>query len=219
MTVSTLQNLPGVMVLCDDDPRWKRDPVEQALAACQGGARSIQLRVKHATDRQQLEWAERIRSTTREHGCLFFINDRFDLAVCCEADGVHLGQDDLPPGEIPEPWRERLIIGRSTHDPAQLRAAREEPVDYIAYGPVFTTESKEIAYAARGLEALRHATELVAPVPLVAIGGIDTDNAAAVRRAGASAIAVISAVTGADDPEQATRRLAQAFDRGDENSR
>ncbi|NNL68252.1 MAG: thiamine phosphate synthase, partial [Myxococcales bacterium] len=101
------------MVLVDDDPRWPSDPVAQAAAACAGGAAVIQLRAKHATDRQTLAWAEAIRDATRRHGALFFVNDRFDLAWLCEADGVHLGQDDLSPADLPEAVRRRLAVGWS----------------------------------------------------------------------------------------------------------
>lgn len=201
-------------MLADDDPRWGRDPVSQARAACAGGASVVQLRAKHATDREGLEWAHRIRALTREAGVTFIVNDRFDLALLADADGVHLGQEDLPPARLPEAARRALAVGRSTHEPAQLEAARSEPVDYVAFGPVFGTASKESAYAARGLAALRDAARCVAPRPLVAIGGITAANAGDVRAAGAWGIAVISAVAGAQDPVRATRELVRAFEKG-----
>ena len=88
-------------MLADDDRRWKRDPVEQARAAGAGGATAIQLRAKHATDREALAWSAEIRALARACGALFFVNDRFDLALAADADGVHLGQEDLPPGACP----------------------------------------------------------------------------------------------------------------------
>jgi thiamine-phosphate pyrophosphorylase len=142
---------------------------------------------------------------------LFFVNDRFDLALAAEADGVHLGQTDLPPGRLPEAARERLLVGRSSHTEVQARAARDEPVDYVAFGPVFGTRSKHSPYQARGLELLARAAAIVAPLPLVAIGGIDADNAAQVAGAGAAGIAVVSAVAAAADPEAATRALVEAL--------
>jgi thiamine-phosphate pyrophosphorylase len=197
-------------VLADDDPRWRRDPVAQARAACAGGAAVVQLRAKRATDREALAWAEVLRELTRRAGALFLVNDRFDLALVAGADGVHLGQEDLPPARIPGPLRERLVVGRSTHTLAEARAARAEPVDYVAFGPVFGTTSKASPHAARGLEMLREAAALVAPLPLVAIGGIDARNAELAIAAGAAAVAVISAVAGAADPEAAARELARA---------
>lgn len=200
--------LRGLHVLADDDPRWKHDPVEQAAAACRGGAAVVQLRAKNTGDRDVLGWAERIRDLTREAGALFVVNDRFDLALAAHADGVHLGQTDLPPARIPAALREELLVGRSTHDLEQLRSARSEPVDYLAFGPLFGTRSKQSPYSARGLAALAEAAALAQPLPLVAIGGIDATNAGAVAACGAG-LAVISAVAGAEDPEAATRTLEQ----------
>ena len=202
----------GLHVLADDDPRWPHGPVEQAAAACRGGASVIQLRCKHAGDRDTLAMAREIRVLTREAGVTFFVNDRFDLALLAEADGVHLGQGDLPPARLPHEAREALLVGRSTHDEEELTRACGEPVDYVAYGPIFGTATKEVGHTARGLARLRDAVRKVAPRPLVAIGGLDEANLASVRGAGAEGAAVISAVASADDPEAATRRLAARFD-------
>jgi thiamine-phosphate pyrophosphorylase len=197
-------------VLADDDPRWGGDPVAQARAACAGGAAVVQLRAKSAPDRETLAWAEALRELTRRAGALFVVNDRFDLALAAQADGVHLGQQDLPPRRIPPHLRERLVVGRSTHTLAEARAARSEPVDYVAGGPVFGTTSKDSPHPARGLALLREAAAAVAPLPLVAIGGIHAGNAASAIAAGAAGVAVISAVAGAQDPEAATRALVEA---------
>jgi thiamine-phosphate pyrophosphorylase len=207
----------GLHVLADDDPRWGIGPVAQAEAACKGGASVIQLRIKFATDRLALEWAETIRALTREAGVHFIVNDRFDLALAAGADGVHLGQDDLPPGRIPKHARERLTVGLSTHDLAQARAAAGEPVDYVAFGPVYGSQSKLSPYSARGLELLKNAVRLVAPLPLVAIGGLSTKNLADVLAAGAAGAAVISAVAGSPDPAAATRELVEAGKRAVRN--
>jgi len=201
----------GLHVLVDDDPRWGKDPVEQARAACRGGAPVVQLRVKHATDHDALAWAEEIRAMTRAAGNLFVMNDRFDLALAAGADAVHLGQDDLPPASLPESARAVLAIGRSTHDADQLARAASEPCDYVAFGPLFGTRSKDSPYAARGLDALREAVRVVESKPLVAIGGIGRENLAAVIEAGAQGAAVISAVAASDAPEAATRALQSTF--------
>jgi thiamine monophosphate synthase len=184
--------LRGLHVLADDAPHRRRDPVAQSRAACAGGAAVIQLRAKQATDGETLAWATEIRRLTRARGVLFFVNDRFDLALAAAADGVHLGQHDLPPAR-------------------EVAAARSEPVDYVAFGPVFATSSKDAEHPPRGLARLAAAVAASGGRPVVAIGGIDAANAAEVRAAGAAAVAVISAVADADDPVAATRTLADAL--------
>lgn len=202
----------GLHVLADDDPRWPKDPVAQAREACEGGAPVVQLRVKQATDAQTLEWARAIRAVTREAGARFVVNDRFDIALLSDADAVHLGQDDLPPEALPADARARLAVGRSTHTTDQLRATRDEDVDYVAFGPVFGTTSKMSEYTDRGLDALREAARLAAPRPLVAIGGITADHVTALRDAGAAGFAVISVVAAAPDPVVATADLVARFE-------
>jgi thiamine-phosphate pyrophosphorylase len=201
----------GLHVLADDDPRWKRDPLVQAESACRGGAHVVQLRSKHATDARVVEWGRAIRALTRAAAVRFVVNDRFDLALLVEADGVHLGQDDVPPAAIPGFARERLAVGRSTHTLAQARAALDEPVDYIAFGPLFGTRSKEAGYPARGLDALREVVAVAGARPVVAIGGIDAGNAGAVAAAGARGIAVISSVVAAPDAAEAARAIVRGF--------
>jgi len=203
--------LCGLHVLADDAPHRRRDPVAQSRAACAGGAAVVQLRTKHATDGETLAWASEIRRLTRARGVLFFVNDRFDLALAAAADGVHLGQHDLPPARVPPEARRRLLLGRSTHTAEEVEAARSEPVDYVAFGPVFATSSKDAEHPPRGLARLAAAVAASAGRPVVAIGGIDAANAAEVRAAGAVAVAVISAVADADDPVAATRTLADAL--------
>ena len=198
-------------MLADDDPRWGRDPVEQARSACAAGVPVIQLRAKYATDSQCLAWAKAIRILTRESGARFVVNDRFDIALLAEADAVHLGQSDLPPSAIPPDARKRLAIGRSTHTKDQLEIARGEDVDYVAFGPVFGTTSKASEFDARGLEALAGATRLAAPRPLVAIGGIQLSHLSDLRRTGVGGFAVISSVATAEDPVSAARDLMRAF--------
>lgn len=198
----------GLHVLADDDPRWRIDPVGQAEHACAGGASVVQLRAKHATDREALVWGRAIRELTREAGVRFVVNDRFDLALACEADAVHLGQTDLPPHALPAAARKRLAVGRSTHDLGQARAARAEAVDYLAFGPVFGTTSKTSQYTARGIETLARVIALAKPLPVVAIGGIDASNIGEIVAGGAGGAAVISAVANAADPTVATRELA-----------
>lgn len=201
----------GLHVLADDDPRWGRDPVALARDACRAGVPVVQLRTKHATDSQTLEWARAIRKITRAAGARFVVNDRFDIALIAEADAVHLGQGDLPPNALPREMRERLAIGRSTHTPEQLAATRDEDVDYVAFGPVFGTTSKDSEYTERGLVALRRAVALAAPRPLVAIGGIQAIHLDDLREAGVAGFAVISVVAAASDAAEAARDLMARF--------
>jgi thiamine-phosphate pyrophosphorylase len=204
-----IATLRGLMVLADDAPNWKIDPIDQARAACEGGASVVQLRAKRATDAVTLEWAEAIREITRKFDVGFFVNDRFDLALAADADGVHLGWDDIPPSRIPMAARSRLLVGRSTHSLEQAREACEEPVDYIAFGPVFSTGSKASPFDPRGVERLAEVVRAVQPQPVIAIGGIDLGNVARVAEAGVAGIAVISAIARAADPRRAARELAE----------
>jgi len=208
-----LKPLTGLHVLVDDSPRWKLNPVELAREACRGGAQVIQLRCKHQTDAQILEWGIALRKLTREAGTALVLNDRFDLALLCEADGVHLGQDDFPPDAIPSKVRERLQVGRSTHDLDQVREAAGQGFDYIAFGPLFGTTSKQTPYEERGLEALTQACATASPTPIIAIGGIEGNQLASIQEAGARGFAVIGAVAGATDPCAATESLSNAWSR------
>jgi thiamine-phosphate pyrophosphorylase len=175
-------------------------------AALEGGADVIQLRKKTTPMLEQYRLALALRILTREHEALLIINDHADLAIAADADGVHLGQDDLPPDAVRTlPGFEGRLIGRSTHSLAQAQLAVHEGVDYVAVGPVHPTPTKE------GRPAV--GTALVSRVagiidrPFVAVGGIDHDNAARVVEAGARAIAVVRAVYDAPDPAEAARRL------------
>jgi thiamine-phosphate pyrophosphorylase len=205
-----VERVAGVYALVDDDPRWRNDPRAQLAGALAGGATAIQLRSKHGGDGAALAFAREAVARARGAGALSFVNDRFDLALLAGADGVHLGQEDLAPEQVPADARARLLIGLSTHTLEQVRESRMRPVDYVAFGPIFGTRSKDSAYAPRGLALLREAVAL-AGRPLVAIGGIGAEQAAAVRAAGAVAVAVISAIADAGDPAEATRYLRARF--------
>jgi thiamine-phosphate pyrophosphorylase len=203
--------LGGLMVLADDAQHWKIGPIEQARFACEGGASIVQLRAKRAVDQVALEWAEAIREITRKFDVQFFVNDRFDLALAADADGVHLGQNDISPSRIPEAARSRLRVGRSTHSLEQAQEACMESLDYIAFGPIFATESKVPDCDPRGVERLAAVVRAVQPQPVIAIGGIDLGNAARVAGTGVAGIAVISAIAEAADPRRAVRVLAETL--------
>ena len=181
-----------------------RDPAALAAALLRGGARILQLRWPGASARELLAAARAIRPLARAAGALFLVNDRPDVARAAEADGVHLGQDDLPVAAARRVLGAGRLIGVSTHDPGQARAAEAAGADYLGVGPVYATATKPDALAPRGL-ALVSAVRAAVRCPLVAIGGITPETAAAVRAAGADAVAMIGALVRAPDPEAAVR--------------
>ncbi len=175
-------------------------------AALDGGATIIQLRKKSMPMVEQYPLATALRTLTLAHEALLIINDHADLAIAADADGVHLGQDDLPPDAVRAlPGFEGRLIGRSTHSLGQAQLAVNEGADYIAVGPVYPTPTKE-GRAAVGTALVSRVAGIV-DRPFVAVGGIDHDNAAAVVEAGAHALAVVRAVYDAVDPAEAARRL------------
>lgn len=196
----------GIYPLADDDARWRHGPEAVLEAAIAGGAHVVQLRLKHTAEADALALVRRAAARARAAGVLLVVNDRADWAEAAGADGVHLGQDDATPEQIAPALRERLVVGLSTHTLEQVRASRARPVDYVAFGPVFGTASKDSPWPARGVAALAEAVRL-AGRPVVAIGGIGAANAGEVARAGAAAAAVISAIADAEDPVAETRRL------------
>jgi thiamine-phosphate pyrophosphorylase len=205
-----LRCVRGVYALVDDDPRWPHAPRAQLEAVLAGGVSVVQLRLKHTADGAALAFAREAVRAARAAGAVSIVNDRFDLALLAGADGVHLGHDDLAPELLPADARARLVVGLSTHTQEQVRASRARPIDYVAFGPVFGTASKDSEYSARGLAALREAVANAAH-PLVAIGGITAETIAGVAAAGAVAAAVISALAAAADPARAARELAARF--------
>jgi thiamine-phosphate pyrophosphorylase len=180
---------------------------EQVRRLGAGGATLVQLREKHLSPREFYREAEDALRVARESGVRLIINDRADIALALGADGVHLGQDDLPPAAARELLGERAVIGFSTHNEEQAREAIELPVDYIAIGPVFQTSSKENPDPVVGLEGLRRVRQIVGQIPLVAIGGVSAENAREVLAAGADSLAVISLLLG--EPEQIERRTRE----------
>jgi thiamine-phosphate pyrophosphorylase len=210
VTAKPVDLVRGAYPLADDDPRWNHGPTAVVEAALRAGASVLQLRLKQTIDREALELARWAALRAREAGALLVVNDRFDLADLAKAGGVHLGYDDLPPERVPPEIRARLVVGLSTHTLEQVRESRARPVDYIAFGPVFGTASKETGYTPRGIAALAEATRSAAH-PVVAIGGVTPENVADVRQAGAAAFAVISTVSDAQDPEAAVRELNTRF--------
>jgi len=175
-----------------------RDHVAIAGAALRGGADMIQLRDKEGDLRALLPQAREIQALCRSRGALFIVNDRLDLALAAGADGVHVGQEDLPAEAARPLLGPGRILGVSTHSREQAEAAQAGGADYIGFGPLFATGTKITGYAPRGLDALR-AIRAAVHLPILAIGGINLENVAGVIAAGATAPAVISAVAAAPD--------------------
>jgi thiamine-phosphate pyrophosphorylase len=174
-------------------------------AALAGGCRMFQMREKNLSDRQLLGRARRLRLLTRDAGALLIINDRPDIAVAVEADGVHLGQDDMPVREARRIIGSDQLIGVSTHDPAQIEQAVRDGADYLGVGPVFESVTKSFDSLA-GLEFVRQAAA-ISPLPWFAIGGIQDGNCEQVVAGGGRRVAVGSAVAASSDPELVTRTL------------
>ena len=179
---------------------------EQVARLCEGGARLVQLREKHLSPREFYAEASEALRVARLFGARLIINDRADVALAVGADGVHVGQDDMPPEAARAVIGEGAVVGFSTHNVAQASAASALPVSYVAIGPVFATSSKENPDPVVGLEGVRRVREAVGGVPLVAVGGVTAERAPSVIAAGADSVAVIGALLDAADPAEITRR-------------
>lgn len=204
----------GIYVITDRfvNPRLSHEDLAELAVA--GGAPIVQLRDKKATTRQLLRWAQAIRELTWRSKTLFIVNDRADIALAVDADGVHVGDDDLP-----VPIARRLlgagkIIGRSVANEQEALQAVAEGADYVSIGSVFATATKPDAGEPVGVERVRRVRQaLPEGYPLVAIGGITLQNAAAVFEAGADAVAIVSAVACADDPIATVRQFMNLWER------
>lgn len=190
------------------------DRADEALARAlvgAGGARVLQVRVKPADAHDIVEVARMARRVCDEHGAALVIDDRVDIALAVAADGVHLGQTDLPIEAARAVAGARLWIGVSTHDRAQVERALAAGADYLGYGPIFATTTKANPDPVQGLDALAAAVAIATPrgVPIVAIGGIATHHAAAIYATGAASICAISAVNAAPDVIAAARAMGR----------
>lgn len=196
-----------LVVITDEElarPRSVAEVVERALAA---GAPAVQLRGKHAPARELLETGRRLRELAREAGALFFVNDRADVALALEADGVHVGPDDVPVFALRRALPAGFLIGASVDEPDVARRLAAEGADYIGCGTVYATPTKPDAGRVIGLEGLERVAEAVR-VPVIAIGGITPERSAEIaRRTSAAGVAVVGAVMRAEDVEGAVRGL------------
>lgn len=204
-----LKKLAGLYVIIDGQQLKEHKYKEVTIQAIRGGAGAIQLREKKLRKKELLKLAREIRQICRENNVLFIMNDYLDAALDCEADGLHVGQEDLPVMTARKLLRPDQLLGCSANTAEQARAAEAEGADHIGVGAIFATGSKNDIEVV-GINRLREIKQAVS-LPIVAIGGINKNNAAEVIRAGATAIAVIGAVSGSDNPEQAARELVKAI--------
>ena len=165
---------------------------QQVVTLSSSGARIIQLREKELNGREFYGEAAAAISTARQQGVSIIVNDRVDIAQALKADGVHLGQDDLPPAAARQILGNDAIIGVSTHSLEQVKLASDMPVDYVALGPIFPTTTKQSSNTPVGLDAVTRASELLGDIPLVVIGGITEATARQLLDAGSDALAIIT---------------------------
>ncbi len=206
------EQVAGLYVIIDTQALRGRSEIEIARQAIQGGVRIIQLRDKLRPKGMLVPLARELKKVCAESDVLFIVNDYIDLAIDSDADGLHIGQEDLPFATARKMLPADKILGCSSATLEEALNAEKEGADYIAVGSIYSTPSKSGARLA-GLKTLRQVKKKVS-VPVVAIGGINEDNITHVISAGANAVAVISAVLGADDIREASQRLTEIINRG-----
>jgi thiamine-phosphate pyrophosphorylase len=211
MLRSDLSRRLRLYVLTDTRAAHGRSLAQLVAAALEGGATAIQLRDKSSSALAQIELGRELRQLTRQAGALLIVNDRVDIAYAIEADGVHLGQDDVPTATARAILGPAAIIGGSAGNVTELARSLAAGVDYLGVGPMYATPSKADAGPAigpAGLAEIRARTDL----PIVGVGGIDATNLAPVFEAGADGVAIISAIMGAHDVANATRRVRTSIE-------
>ena len=209
-------SFPPLYPILDADVAARAGWTAEALAEAylRGGARILQVRAKGAGSRDLLALCDAIVRLARRYDAEVVVNDRADVAFLAAAAGVHVGQEDLAPGDVRRAFPALRLVGRSTHTPTQVAAAVREPVSYVAVGPVFGTATKDTGYDAVGLDLVQEAARAAAQagdphLPVVAIGGITLERAATVLAGGANSVAVISDLLATGDPESRVREYLE----------
>lgn len=187
-----------------------RSLVDEVLKAVKGGVTMVQLREKEAGSREFYSLASGLKEALRESGVPFIINDRLDIAMAVDADGLHIGQEDLPLPEVVRLWGKDKIIGLSVSSLEEARQGQREGAGYLGWGPVYPTATKTDAASPTGLNLLREVKSRVS-IPVLAIGGIDASNLAAVRDSGADGAAVVSCLMDAPDIEKAAWEMVEIW--------
>jgi thiamine-phosphate pyrophosphorylase len=211
---STIKRIGRLHVLTDTELQSRFTHVELAQMAINGGADTIQFRQKTGATRKMIEICREIKQLCEDANVTFIVNDRVDVAIASEPHGVHLGQDDFPIPLARKLLGKARIIGGSAATLEEAQRCFSEGADYIGFGPVYTTASKDDAGPVTGIALLQKVVKTI-PIPIVAIGGVTVENTPEVIRAGAQGIAVISAVCCQENPEQAARELLQALQPGE----
>ena len=212
VTMNAFRGFYGVVDLVPGDTEDRARALAAALL--KGKAFAIQVRMKRSTTRELLTVSRLLRRMTREHDAMLVVNDRVDVALAVGADAVHLGQDDLPIASarrLAHAAEQRLVIGLSTHNPEQARQAARAGADYVAFGPIFETSTKDNPDPVQGLKALEEVVRMAQAVPVVAIGGIDLDTVPDVIAAGARGACLISAVNDSDDVAGRASAVSRAY--------
>jgi thiamine-phosphate pyrophosphorylase len=202
-----LQRLHGLYGIVGDE--GPLEPTEWARALAGGGACAIQLRFKRSTPREALALARAVRAALPD--ALLIVDDRPDLAVLADADGVHVGDEDISPAQARAVVGPNRLVGVTARSSVGARDAIAGGADHLGVGPVFPSRTKPLDVPSLGLAGLRAVCRTTAPVPVVAVSGIDLGSIGDVAGAGAACAAVIAAVSGSGDPLDATRKLAAAF--------
>ncbi|HTM07943.1 MAG TPA: thiamine phosphate synthase [Verrucomicrobiae bacterium] len=192
--------------ILDTESLGGRAPLEVLRQFLFAGAKLVQLRAKDVPSKEFFALAQAVREMTRRAGAMLIVNDRADIALSVHADGGHLGQEDLPLAAARKIAGGKLVIGVSTHDLAQAKEAEAGGADYIGFGPIFGTATKQTGYSPRGLDMLREVKKAV-KIPVVAIGGIKEANVAEVWKAGADSAAIISDLMGAEDVKEKVGKI------------
>jgi len=205
-----MKQIGQLHVLTDTVLQSRFSHLELARMAIKGGADTIQFRQKVGATQEMIEIVRQLKQLCMDSGVTLVVNDRIDVAIAAEADGVHLGQEDFPIPLARKLLGESRIIGGSAATLEEAQKCLAEGADYIGFGPVYPTKSKEDADPVTGINLLKQAVATIS-LPIIAIGGISVENMPEVIRAGAQGIAVISAVCCQEDPEQSTRALRQAL--------
>lgn len=201
--------IKGLYAVVDTESLKGRKHLELAQQLIQAGVKVIQLRDKTTGKKDLLGIAQQLKDLCKSNGVLFIVNDYLDVALAVEADGLHVGQEDLPVSIARKYVPMDMIIGCSVFSPEEAQAAVTDGADYVAVGAIFPTPSKETVVV--GLDRIRLIKQAVS-VPLVAIGGINADNVARVKTTGANSVAVIRAILGAESPENAAREIMNKFE-------
>lgn len=205
-----MKQIGRLHVLTDTVLQSRFSHVELTRLAIAGGADTIQFRQKEGSTREMIEVSRQLKQLCAEAGVTFIINDRIDVAIAADADGVHLGQNDFPIPLARKLLGESRIIGGSAVSLEEAQKCITEGADYIGLGPVYPTASKADAGPVTGITLLKQIVEAI-PLPIIAIGGISAENTLELLQAGVHGIAVISAVCCQENPEQATRALYKAL--------